>query len=112
MKESAERERRVTSGAELIAAKFPTKALCPKCWLDDTMEGWDRQEVSSFLESWYWPAGQREGISWQMTHSEQEGAPLSRVGLYFILVPICLTTLTFVKHFLRKSRRRASRKIK
>lgn len=60
MRESAERDDRIVSNAEELAAKFPSRQLCPKCWLDDDMEKYNRDAVFDFLQGWYWPVVDRK----------------------------------------------------
>ena len=39
-----------------MASRFPTKKMCPDCWLDENMTKWDNATVFKFLDKWYWPA--------------------------------------------------------
>ena len=56
MKEAATRQNREITHEEKLAALFPTKKMCPGCWLDDDMTKWDNANVFDFLDEWYWPA--------------------------------------------------------
>ena len=56
MKEAAARQNREVSHEEALASKFPTKNMCPDCWLDANMTKWDNATVFRFLDEWYWPA--------------------------------------------------------
>ncbi|KAL9180110.1 hypothetical protein ACHAXT_008080 [Thalassiosira profunda] len=56
MKEAAARQNREVSHEETLASKFPTKNMCPDCWLDANMTKWDNATVFRFLDEWYWPA--------------------------------------------------------
>ncbi|EJK49387.1 hypothetical protein THAOC_31739, partial [Thalassiosira oceanica] len=56
MKEAATRQNREITHEENFAALFPTKRMCPGCWLDDDMTKWDNATVFDFLDGWYWPA--------------------------------------------------------
>jgi thiol-disulfide isomerase/thioredoxin len=56
MKESAERDNRKVTKHERLAAMFPTKHMCPECWLDSNMTAFDKEAVFDFLQSWYWPS--------------------------------------------------------
>ena len=55
MKEAAQRQNRNVTNEETLASIFPTKNLCPDCWLDLNMTKWDYQKVFQFLDEWYWP---------------------------------------------------------
>jgi hypothetical protein len=55
MTEAAQRQNREVSHEELLASKFPTKKMCPNCWLDKNMTKWDNRSVFHFLEEWFWP---------------------------------------------------------
>lgn len=63
MKESAERDDRIVSKEEELAAKFPSRQLCPKCWLDDDMERYNRDAVFNFLQGWYWPVADKAELN-------------------------------------------------
>ena len=56
MKEAATRQNREITHEEKLAALFPTKKMCPDCWLDGDMTKWDNTKVFDFLDKWYWPA--------------------------------------------------------
>lgn len=58
MKEAAQRQRREVTHEETLASKFPTKKLCPDCWLDENMTQWDDVRVFHFLDEWFWPANE------------------------------------------------------
>jgi hypothetical protein len=58
MKEAAQRQRREVTHEETLASKFPTKKLCPDCWLDENMTQWDNVRVFHFLDEWFWPANE------------------------------------------------------
>lgn len=55
MMEAAQRQNRHVTDEETIASRFPTKKLCPDCWLDENMTQWDNATVFRFLDEWYWP---------------------------------------------------------
>ena len=55
MKEAALRSNRKVLHEETLASKFPTKKLCPDCWLDENMTIWDNATVFRFLDDWFWP---------------------------------------------------------
>ncbi len=98
MNEAAERDRREISKEEILASKFPTKRLCPKCWLDEDMETFDFDEVAKFLSTWYWPEGNHEyasNINSLDVHraDSSEGTTLSSLGLYMVTIPIILVLL-------------------
>jgi len=111
--EAAERERRIVSKEETIASKFPTKGMCPKCWLDGDMEVWDPAEVFNFLQQWYWPSdGSRSASSIDVhRRNSVEGTPISsRVGICLILVPICFFVCIFGNKSARNTKEVSSRK--
>lgn len=56
MKEAAQRQNRNVTQEETLASRFPTKKMCPDCWLDDNMTKWDNATVFKFLDEWYWPS--------------------------------------------------------
>lgn len=56
MKEAAQRQNRNVTHEETLASMFPTKKMCPDCWLDENMTKWDNATVFKFLDEWYWPA--------------------------------------------------------
>lgn len=56
MKEAAQRQNRNVTHEETLASMFPTKKMCPDCWLDENMTKWDNETVFKFLNEWYWPA--------------------------------------------------------
>ena len=56
MKEAAQRQNRNVTQEETVASMFPTKKMCPDCWLDENMTKWDNATVFKFLDEWYWPA--------------------------------------------------------
>jgi hypothetical protein len=56
MKEAALRQNRNVTHEETLASMFPTKKMCPDCWLDENMTKWDNATVFKFLDEWYWPA--------------------------------------------------------
>lgn len=56
MKEAAQRQNRNVTREETLASMFPTKKMCPDCWLDENMTKWDNATVFKFLDEWYWPA--------------------------------------------------------
>lgn len=58
MKEAAQRQRREVTHEETLASKFPTKKLCPDCWLDENMTQWDNVRVFHFLDEWFWPTNE------------------------------------------------------
>ena len=55
MTEAAQRQNREVTHEELLASKFPTKKMCPGCWLDTNMTKWDNRSVFHFLDEWFWP---------------------------------------------------------
>jgi hypothetical protein len=55
MKEAAQRENRKVTHQETLASRFPTKKMCPDCWLDANMTTWDNSKVFRFLDNWFWP---------------------------------------------------------
>lgn len=55
MKEAAQRQNRNVTHEETISSKFPTKKMCPDCWIDINMTKWDNATVFHFLDGWYWP---------------------------------------------------------
>eukprot|EP00584_Thalassiosira_punctigera_P012723 CAMPEP_0172547888 /NCGR_PEP_ID=MMETSP1067-20121228/17314_1 /TAXON_ID=265564 ORGANISM="Thalassiosira punctigera, Strain Tpunct2005C2" /NCGR_SAMPLE_ID=MMETSP1067 /ASSEMBLY_ACC=CAM_ASM_000444 /LENGTH=736 /DNA_ID=CAMNT_0013335037 /DNA_START=252 /DNA_END=2462 /DNA_ORIENTATION=+ len=55
MKEAALRQNREVTPEETLASNFPTKKMCPDCWLDENMTKWDNATVFRFLDDWYWP---------------------------------------------------------
>jgi hypothetical protein len=55
MKEAAQRQNREVTHEELLASKFPTKKMCPSCWLNANMTEWDNRSVFQFLDAWFWP---------------------------------------------------------
>lgn len=55
MKEAAQRQNRKVTHQETLASRFPTKKMCPDCWLDANMTTWDNAQVFSFLDDWFWP---------------------------------------------------------
>eukprot|EP00581_Thalassiosira_minuscula_P015568 CAMPEP_0183729796 /NCGR_PEP_ID=MMETSP0737-20130205/31255_1 /TAXON_ID=385413 /ORGANISM="Thalassiosira miniscula, Strain CCMP1093" /LENGTH=186 /DNA_ID=CAMNT_0025962099 /DNA_START=118 /DNA_END=678 /DNA_ORIENTATION=+ len=55
MKEAAARQNREVSLEETLASRFPTKKMCPDCWLDANMTKWDNKKVFQFIDDWYWP---------------------------------------------------------
>ncbi|KAL7523657.1 hypothetical protein ACHAWF_000613, partial [Thalassiosira exigua] len=63
MKEAAQQQNRLVSNDETLASRFPTKKMCPDCWLDQNMTKWDNDRVFRFLEDWYWP--EHEASDWQ-----------------------------------------------
>mmetsp|Transcript_14891 Transcript_14891/g.24400 ORF Transcript_14891/g.24400 Transcript_14891/m.24400 type:complete len:803 (+) Transcript_14891:59-2467(+) len=56
MKEAAQRQNRNVTQEETVASMFPTKKMCPDCWLNENMTKWDNATVFKFLDEWYWPA--------------------------------------------------------
>ena len=56
MKEAAQRQNRNVTQEETLASRFPTKKMCPDCWLDENMTKWDNATVFKFLDEWYWPS--------------------------------------------------------
>lgn len=56
MKEAAQRQNRNVTREETMASMFPTRKMCPDCWLDKNMTKWDNATVFKFLDEWYWPA--------------------------------------------------------
>lgn len=64
MKESAMEYGRDVTNDELLAAIFPTKSMCPACWLPDhdsfllndttLISHYDPDKVFNFLKGWYW----------------------------------------------------------
>ncbi len=56
MKEVAQRSNRKVTHEETLASRFPTKKLCPDCWLDENMTKWDNATVFRFLDEWFWPS--------------------------------------------------------
>ena len=103
MKEAAERERRIVSKQEILASKFPTKNMCPQCWLNDNMEEWNVEEVFSFLQKWYWTidgngqdGGGGRSATWMDGHRvDAGGTPLSAMGLGLAVAPFCLVLVLF-----------------
>ena len=60
MREAALRQNREVTAEETLASKFPTKKMCPDCWLDENMTKWDNATVFRFLDEWYWPNDELE----------------------------------------------------
>lgn len=56
MKEAAQRQNRNVTREEIMASMFPTRKMCPDCWLDENMTKWDNATVFKFLDEWFWPA--------------------------------------------------------
>ena len=54
MGEAAAREQRNVTAEEEISSIFPTKEICPTCWVDDEMKQYDRDELYNFLKNRYW----------------------------------------------------------
>lgn len=98
MRESAEREERVLTKAEELASKFPSREICPKCWLDDGMEKWNREVVFDFLKDWYWPTineGELNALSMEEGYSLQSYHPLS-------LAWLCLVGLSLLSYYTKR----------
>ncbi len=55
MNEAAQRQNREVTHQETLASKFPTRKMCPNCWLDENMSTWDNSKVFHFLDDWFWP---------------------------------------------------------
>jgi len=96
--ERAERDKRELSKAEKLAAKFPGKAMCQTCWLDDDMEKWDQEEVFLFLKDWYWPVIDESDLRLLSLDSDffVKGNFVSMSGIFLILLPLALS-VTFGK---------------
>ena len=107
-REAADREERAISKEELLASKFPTKAMCPRCFLDPN-------EVFDFLQQRYWPSDGTRTIDHRSSSSMEggvsvKGTPLSTVGLCAILVPLFVLVFIFGKEFLTRAKKASSRK--
>jgi hypothetical protein len=114
MKESAERDDREVTEQELLAAVFPTRAMCPDCWFDDDkMEQYDKAAVFAFLQSWYWPANDDKGSSFLpaavRSRIKRNVSHSSTLTISFIPVVVLLTMLVR-RLLLRKTRTRGQRK--
>ncbi len=107
-RELADRDGRVITKNELIASKFPTKKMCPRCFLDKDMDTWDSNEVFDFLQQRYWPSDAIDHRS--LSNSELKGTKLSTPGFFIILIPLFLSILFFRKDFLKRARKASSRK--
>ena len=65
MIEAAQRQNREVTHEELLASKFPTKRMCPGCWLDANMTKWNNRSVSHFLDEWFWPDTERTDLQFK-----------------------------------------------
>ena len=101
MRESAERNNRVLTKAEELAAKFPSRRLCPDCWVDDDMEKWNPEVVFEFLRGWYWPVINRADLdssTLDTIFTYQDYYPVSVIWLLFLtLLPLTLIRMKCVK---------------
>lgn len=52
LRERADRENRVANPQEVVASQWPSKVVCPKCWLDTG--GWNEDAVYKYLRTEYW----------------------------------------------------------
>jgi len=135
MEEAAMRQNREVTTEETMASKFPTKKLCPGCWLDENMTTWDNATVFRFLDEWYWPddepaddhfksviAGtaqlEKEGTLHADTHIGGPGAEnvnlslfsKSRLGMGFTSLFCLIAFLMFVAAAVQKKRRQRRKK--
>ncbi len=65
MTEAAQRQNREVTHEEQLASKFPTKRMCPGCWLDANMTRWDNRSVFHFLDEWFWPDGETTDLQFK-----------------------------------------------
>lgn len=97
-----------------LAAVFPTRAMCPDCWLDDDkMEQYDKAAVFAFLQSWYWPANDDKGSSFLPAVVRRRiKRNVSRSGTPMIsFIPVAAVLTMLVRRLLlRKTRTRGQRK--
>ncbi|KAL7542686.1 hypothetical protein ACHAXR_011992 [Thalassiosira sp. AJA248-18] len=130
MKEAAQRQNREVSNEEIVASKFPTKKLCPECWLDENMTKWDNATVFRFLDEWYWPdhepadrqfklvlAGTAEWEEMPMhaggfrgEHAEESTIPSSRLAMGFVSLCCLIAFLLLVIVAVQQKRRERRKK--
>lgn len=105
MKESAEREHRNITKEEIISSKFPSKGMCPNCWLDVDQNSWDSSEMYKFLRTWYWPTDEYPTIIASRNMSSMESSYGNHIiwsRFYLAVIPLLLYVvyLFFKKEYL------------
>jgi len=81
MRESASEEDRNVTKDEQLAAVFPPPSLCPKCWHDDTLRVYDKNEVYAFLKRWYWPPSESRNVAFQRAIHQRPAVFVSHARL-------------------------------